>query len=460
MNSSRIASPVGDSASAACRCRSRSSNDSSRKSPRWPPESAGFSTAGKPTVSAAGAASRRTRTAANRGCGTPPSASRRRIATLCVIRCAVSVPIPGSPSASATAATTGTARSAETVSTPSTPCRARNLDHAPRRRRSRRPRASSASASPAASALRSTATTRSPSCLARRIARRWWRPAPTKRTVFTPRAMLQPHRNGSPSGSDSTRTMALSGKRILITGGAGFIGTTLARRLVDDNEIVAVDNLHRDALGGTDLADHPNFDLPQGDVLDAERPDRADARRDPHRPRRRDRRRRHRAREPGADDAREPDRHLQRRSRPRSRRRTHSSACRVLDERGLRHATPSASTRRARPRWLRRRGALDVRRLEARRRAHGARLPRGARPADRDSVRPFNVYGPGQIGGGAIRAFIEAALAGRDLTIHGDGSQIRAWCYVDDMVEAPAARARARRTRSARASTSATRARR
>jgi len=52
------------------------------------------------------------------------------------------------------------------------------------------------------------------------------------------------------------------------------------------------------------------------------------------------------------------------------------------------------------------------------------------------TVRPFNVYGPGQIGGGAIRAFIEAALAGDDLTIHGDGSQIRAWCYVDDMVRA------------------------
>ena len=61
----------------------------------------------------------------------------------------------------------------------------------------------------------------------------------------------------------------------------------------------------------------------------------------------------------------------------------------------------------------------------------------------RVTVRPFNVYGPGQIGGGAIRAFIEAALAGRDLTIHGDGSQIRAWCYVDDMVEAVAALPRA-----------------
>jgi UDP-glucose 4-epimerase len=40
------------------------------------------------------------------------------------------------------------------------------------------------------------------------------------------------------------------------------------------------------------------------------------------------------------------------------------------------------------------------------------------------------------VGGGAIRAFTEAALAGQDLTIHGDGSQIRAWCFVDDMVEA------------------------
>ena len=59
------------------------------------------------------------------------------------------------------------------------------------------------------------------------------------------------------------------------------------------------------------------------------------------------------------------------------------------------------------------------------------------------SVRPFNIFGPGQIGGGAIRAFIEAALDGRDLTIHGDGAQIRAWCYVDDMVDGTLARARA-----------------
>ena len=62
--------------------------------------------------------------------------------------------------------------------------------------------------------------------------------------------------------------MALEGKRVLITGGAGFIGTTLARRLVDANEIVTLDNLHRDALTGTPLLEHPNFTFHEADVLD------------------------------------------------------------------------------------------------------------------------------------------------------------------------------------------------
>ena len=60
----------------------------------------------------------------------------------------------------------------------------------------------------------------------------------------------------------------LEGKRIFITGGAGFIGTTLAREIVERNEIVAYDNLHRDVLSGTDLGEHPNFTLVQGDILD------------------------------------------------------------------------------------------------------------------------------------------------------------------------------------------------
>jgi UDP-glucose 4-epimerase len=51
------------------------------------------------------------------------------------------------------------------------------------------------------------------------------------------------------------------------------------------------------------------------------------------------------------------------------------------------------------------------------------------------SVRPFNIYGPGQIGPGAIHHFIARAIRGEPLEIHNDGTQIRAWCYVDDMVD-------------------------
>ena len=51
------------------------------------------------------------------------------------------------------------------------------------------------------------------------------------------------------------------------------------------------------------------------------------------------------------------------------------------------------------------------------------------------TVRPFNVYGPGQTGEGALSIFVRKALKNEDLLIFGDGTQIRAWCFVDDMVE-------------------------
>lgn len=50
-------------------------------------------------------------------------------------------------------------------------------------------------------------------------------------------------------------------------------------------------------------------------------------------------------------------------------------------------------------------------------------------------VRPFNVYGPGQVGEGALSIFIQNALKNAPISIHGDGTQIRAWLYVDDMIE-------------------------
>jgi len=51
-------------------------------------------------------------------------------------------------------------------------------------------------------------------------------------------------------------------------------------------------------------------------------------------------------------------------------------------------------------------------------------------------VRPFNIYGPGQVGEGAIQSFILQALRNEDITIFGSGAQIRAWCYIDDLVSA------------------------
>lgn len=51
-------------------------------------------------------------------------------------------------------------------------------------------------------------------------------------------------------------------------------------------------------------------------------------------------------------------------------------------------------------------------------------------------VRPFNVYGPGQTMKGAMQQFVSHALQNKDITINGDGSPIRSWCYVDDFVDA------------------------
>lgn len=56
---------------------------------------------------------------------------------------------------------------------------------------------------------------------------------------------------------------------------------------------------------------------------------------------------------------------------------------------------------------------------------------------DTKIVRIFNTYGPRMRlnDGRVLPAFIGQALRGEDLTIFGDGSQTRSFCYVDDLVE-------------------------
>jgi UDP-glucose 4-epimerase len=229
--------------------------------------------------------------------------------------------------------------------------------------------------------------------------------------------------------------VALQGKRIFVTGGAGFIATTLARTLVDGNDVVALDNLHRDALTATDLADHPNFEFHQADVLDADAVTEL-ARGATHIV--------HCAAIAGVDTVLE--------SPVRTMRvnvigtynvleaaiATQDSVERLVDfstseifgthAYNVREGQVSTIGSVGEARWT-----YAVSKLAGEHMAHAyhdeLRLPIV-------TVRPFNVFGPGQIGGGAIRAFIEAALAGEDLIVRGDGAQIRAWCYVDDMVEA------------------------
>jgi len=229
--------------------------------------------------------------------------------------------------------------------------------------------------------------------------------------------------------------VSLTGRRVVITGGAGFIGTTLARRLVDANDVVLFDNLHRDAFTGSDLADHPRVSLVTGDVLDVEALTRVvDGATHVV----------HAAAIAGVDTVLEsPVRTM--RVNVIGTYNALEAAVATLDtvERFLDFSTSEVFGTQAfrvsegeartigsvgEARWT-----YAVSKLAGEHMAHAyhdeLRLPTV-------TVHPFNVYGPGQIGGGAIRAFIEAALAARDLTIHGDGSQIRAWCFVDDMVEA------------------------
>lgn len=228
--------------------------------------------------------------------------------------------------------------------------------------------------------------------------------------------------------------MTLSGRRVLLTGGAGFIGSHLAERLALANEVVIFDNFRRDALGGTSLAEHDSVEVVRGDVLDKEALRRAmdgcDAvvhmasiagvdtvLKNPVKTMR--------IAMTGTDNALEVARE-------------HGGIRRFIDfstsevfGRYAYHVTEfDATTLGAvgEARWT-----YAVAKLATEHLAMNYHKEFGL-PAV--SIRPFNVYGPRQVGEGAVHHFIRRALAGDKLSIHNDGSQIRAWCYIDDIVRA------------------------
>jgi len=225
----------------------------------------------------------------------------------------------------------------------------------------------------------------------------------------------------------------IEGKKVFITGGAGFIGSMLIGRLVENNQIVAFDNLARNSLKNKSFFDHPNLTLIQGDVLDFERVNEAIQGADVVV---------HCAAIAGIDTViKKPvstmrvnmigsANVLEAAARlPKCERVVCFSTSEVFGQQAFRSnekdKTVLGSVGEAR--WT-----YAVSKLAEEHLAIAYYQEQGL-PVT--VLRPFNVYGPGQVGEGALRTFIDRALKNRPLEIHGDGTQIRAWCYVDDMIE-------------------------
>lgn len=225
----------------------------------------------------------------------------------------------------------------------------------------------------------------------------------------------------------------IENKVIFITGGAGFIGSTLAGKLLERNKVIIFDNLRRNALAKTPFYDHPNLSVLEGDVLDFEHLKNAMAGaqiivhaaaiagidtviRSPVSTMR--------VNMLGSANVLEAARYQQHVERV---------VCFSTSEVFGSHAFRSSEVDGAvvgkvgEARWTYAVSKLAEEHLAI------AYFKEFGLPTT--VVRPFNVYGPGQVGEGAIRTFVQRALRNLPLEIHGDGTQIRAWCYVDDMVE-------------------------
>lgn len=225
--------------------------------------------------------------------------------------------------------------------------------------------------------------------------------------------------------------MPLTHKRICITGGAGFIGSHLVSHLIQDNEIVVFDNLHRNALQFAHLDGHAHLHFIQGDVLDYD------------------------ATRKAIDGcnivihcAAIAGVYTVDRSAVRTMEvnmlGTHQVVKAALDvgvERFVEFSTsevygpfihkgreedPTTIGPIGESRWVYAASKLASEHLSY---AHYREdhLPLAI-------VRPFNVYGPRQVGDGAIRGIVLQALQNLPITLYNDGTQIRSWCYVDDFV--------------------------
>ncbi len=225
----------------------------------------------------------------------------------------------------------------------------------------------------------------------------------------------------------------LSGKRFFITGGAGFIGSAIIQRVIDNNEVVVYDNFHRNALQYTNVFNHPNLTIVEGDILDEEKIKKSI---------RNAQIVIHLASIAGVDtvlsmpvktmevalvgtyhvlravkDAGNLERFID------------FSTSEVFGRFAfnVEESAPTTVGSVGEARWTYAVSKLATEHL-ALNYFKEYKLPTL-------TVRPFNIFGPNQVGIGAIHTFIKRALKNKPLFIHNGGTQIRSWCYIDDIVD-------------------------
>lgn len=231
-----------------------------------------------------------------------------------------------------------------------------------------------------------------------------------------------------------SHSIMIKGETILITGGAGFIGTALTERLCVSNKVVIFDNLHRDAITATGLLELPNVTLVQGDVTDKVAV--LEVVKGCHRVV-------HMASIAGVDTViQSPVRTMEVsilgtynvlhavKEIGNIRRMIDFSTSEVFGQYAYRVQEGDVTSLGAvgEARWT-----YAVSKLATEHLAYNYHKQYNIPTV---AVRPFNVYGPRQVGKGAVHEFIIRALRNEDLVIHNDGGQIRAWCFIDDMVDA------------------------